>query len=98
MGGRIIEAKLIAIRQGDYTTYVFQNTKDNTYVMCTRLPNWHSPNINVGDEGFLKYIEVSAGEKYYNSSTGTSHVYNYSNVYFENFILKQEVENSNIIL
>ena len=96
MGRRVSYCKLVAIKEGLYSTYVF---KDNdTYIMCTRLPNWKTPDINIGDQGYLSYVEVSAGEEYYDPLSETRHTYNYSNVYFENFILKQEVINSELIL
>lgn len=94
----IINAKLIAVRQGNYTNYVFKNLENNTYVMCTKLPNWQTPDVQIGDTGFLKYEEVVAGEKYFNPATQTHQVYNYSNVYFENFVKESDIVNTNIIL
>lgn len=94
----IVSAKLLAVKEGSYTVYVFKNLDTNAYIMCTRLPNWQTSNLEIGNEGFLKYAEVVAGEKYFNPATNTEHVYNYSNVYFENFIQKSDIVNSNIIL
>ena len=96
MNRKVIYCKLVAIKEGQYTIYVFK--EEDKYVMCTKLPNWQTPDIVVGDKGYLSYVEVSAGEEYYNPSTETRHTYNYSNVYFENFILKQKVKNSELIL
>lgn len=95
---KIARAKLLAIRDGAYSIYVFKNLDANTYIMCTKLPNWQTPNVSIGDEGFLNYQDVVAGESYYNPLTQTSHVYNYSNVYFMNFVQESEIINSNIIL
>lgn len=94
----IISAKLLAIKEGTYTVYVFRNLDSNNYLMCTKLPNWQTPEIQIGDEGFLKYSEVKAGEKYFNPALQAEHVYNYSNIYFENFIQKTDIINQNIIL
>lgn len=94
----VIEAKLLAIKEGNYTVYVFKNLDNGHYLMCTKLPNWQTSNVSVGDEGFLNYQEVSAGEEYFNPGTETKHVYNYSNIYFVNFLQKSEIVNSNIIL
>lgn len=94
----IINAKLLAKKEGTYTVYVFRNLDTDSYIMCTRLPNWQTSDPNIGDEGFLKYSEVRAGEKYFNPATQAEESYNYSNVYFENFILRSEIINNNIIL
>lgn len=94
----IINAKLLAVREGSYTVYVFQNLDSKSYIMCTKLPNWQTPSIQVGDEGFLKYSEVRAGEKYFHTASQSEVTYNYSNIYFENFIQKSDIVNENIIL
>jgi hypothetical protein len=91
-------AKLLAIREGTYTMYVFKNLENGEYLMCTRVPNWNSPEVSIGEEGFLKIEIVKAGEEYYNPATGVSTKYLYSNVYFKNFILKSDIINSEIIL
>jgi len=94
----VVFAKLLAIREGQYTIYVFKNLESNSYIMCTRLPNWNTPDIMIGSEGFLSYNEVAAGDEYYHPVTEARLIYNYSNVYFINFVQKQEIENNNIIL
>ena len=78
--------------------YVFKNLENNNYIMCTKLPNWQTPNVEINDEGFLKYQIVKAGEVYYDVETGESNIYKYSNVYFLNFIKKTEIVNDTIIL
>lgn len=92
-------AKLIAVRQGNYTLYVFEDIANKSFIMCTRLPNWQTPEIEMGEEGFLKYQNVVAGEEYFEPATGIKKVYNYTNTYFINFIQKSDnITSSNIIL
>ena len=38
--------KLLAIRESTYTMYVFQDLDNGEFIMCTRLPNWHTPKIS----------------------------------------------------
>lgn len=91
--------KLLAVREGTYSTYVFQNLDDNTYIMCTRLPNWQVPEIQLGDIGFLEYQFVKSGEEYFDIATQATKYYLYSNVYFINFIQKTDIlQNNEIIL
>ena len=98
MGRRVVYTELVAIKEGEYTNYVFKDLTTSSYIMCTKLPNWKVPDITIGSRGYLSYVEVSAGEKYYDSLTETQRIYNYSNTYFDNFILKQEIVNSELIL
>ena len=51
----IKKVKLIAIRDGQYTVYVFQEVDTSEYIMCTRLPNWRVPDLELGTIGFLQY-------------------------------------------
>lgn len=93
------EVKLLAIKEGHYTMYVFRNMNTKALIMCTRPPNWQADDISIGEEGFLKYEAVQAGEVYYNPTTDTNITYRYSNVYFTNFIRRSEItEENNIIL
>lgn len=98
MVDNVIEAQLIAVRKGVYTMYVFKNLEDSTYVMCTKLPNWQTPDVTVGDIGFLNYQIVKAGEEYYNPSTDETIKYLYSNIYFINFVQKSDVVKTNSII
>lgn len=66
--------------------------------MCTRPPNWQTPDIDIGDVGYLQYREVEAGQEYYSPETDSTHKYNYSNVYFVNFVKKSNITNTEIIL
>ena len=77
---------LVAKKDGLYTLYVFQLDKTKEYIMCTKLPNWDVPNIAMGDRGFFSYTIAIAGEKYYNPKTDEIVKYNYTNIYFTNFI------------
>lgn len=96
----IIPAKLITIRHGVYSVYVFKNIDNGEYLMCTRLPKWKTPDVNLGDEGFLQTETIKAGEEYYNAVEGKTSVYQYSNVYFKNFVLEpvKTIKNSEVVL
>lgn len=94
----VARVELLAIRTAAYSMYVFKDLGANTYVMCTMLPNWNIPNMNVGDVGFLKFQRVMAGEEYYHPGTGNKQVYNYSNIYILNFMQESDIHNSNINL
>ena len=83
---------------GGAIPYVFQTLDTKEYIMCTRLPNWKVPEIDIGDEGFLQYQVVSAGEEYFSVAEQKNVKYNYSNIYFNNFILKTENINNNKII
>ena len=92
------EVKLLAVREGNYTVYVFRSNLTDKYIMCTRLPNWQSPKININDEGFLQYQIVKAGEEYFNPNTQEKIKFNYSNVYFNNFVKKSDCCGTEIII
>jgi hypothetical protein len=96
---KIDRVKLLATRPGDYTIYVFQKMDNNEYIMCTRLPNWKVPSIDIGHIGFLQYQIVKAGDMYFDPNTQRNISYNYSNIYFINFVDENElVKNDKIIL
>jgi len=97
---RIEEVQLVACRESNYTMYVFKKINSSEFIMCTRLPNWQVPDIKMLDVGFLQYHIVKAGDVYFDPKLETTTKYNYSNVYFINFILKTEVlqTNNEIIL
>ena len=90
--------KLIASREGLYTVYVFKNLDSKEYIMCTKLPNWNSPTIFIGDEGFLTYQVVKAGESYYDPNLESDQKYRYSNVYFTDFIIDNKSVHKNEII
>ena len=94
----VIKAQLLAYRSGNYTTYVFQNLDEGEYIMCTKLPNWDTPNIDIDEIGYLKYRIVRAGEKYYNSEINMIDKYKYDAIYFDNFVKDSNIKNKEIIL
>ena len=98
MVNKIIEVELKAVREGTYTMYVFKNLETSEYIMCTRLPNWQTPNIMIGDVGFLNYQIVQAGEEYFDPDTEKVVKYLYSNIYFINFVNKSEIIDNNSII
>lgn len=72
-----------------YITYVFKRldklVEDAQYVMCVRYPNWNHRRINLGEKGFLSFLEVKAGEdKWFNGKDMIP--YNYSAIQFLKFI------------
>lgn len=91
------EVTLVAIRSGEYTVYVFKVLDAPEYIMCTRLPNWQSPNININDVGYLQYQIVRAGESY-TSAFGQTLPYKYSNIYFINFVNRSNISKQELIL
>lgn len=95
---KISHCKLVARKDGVYTLLVFKDLESFEYIMCTLLPNWNPQNISINDEGFLKFQEVSAGEEYFDVDSQSNKRYKYSNIYFLNFIHKQDIKNTNIIL
>lgn len=93
-----VKAKLLACRNGSYTVYVFKNLDEDQYIMCTKPPNWQTPNIDIEEEGFLHYKEVIAGEKYYDVDHEDMTAYKYSNLYFMDFVKISNITNTEIIL
>lgn len=79
----------VAVRKDPegYSCYVFRNLDDGTYRMVTRLPNWESPFISIGDKGYLKYTEVLAGrDTWYDRSNGTYIPYKYDGQYLVDWV------------
>jgi hypothetical protein len=96
---KVERVELVAVREGSYTIYVFKKVEDSEYIMCTRLPNWNVPDVHIGEKGFLNYQIVKAGETYYNPSIDETVKYQYSNIYFINFIKESDVtDNDSIII
>lgn len=91
----IDEVKLMAVREGNYTMYVFQTIITKKFIMCTRMPNWQVPSVNIHDVGFLQYRIVKAGDEYYDPNLEKPIKYLYSNVYFMNFVIKSTVLHNN---
>lgn len=95
----VIKARLLAVRNDHYTNYVFENLTEGGFIMCTRLPNWQTPNVEIGDIGFLDYNYIKAGDTYYNPTTNTNDKYRYTNNYFINFVKEEKnIKKDSIIL
>lgn len=92
-----IYAKLIAMLDDcGYINYVFKDIEKETLIMCTRYPNWNQKQIKLGDEGFLEYKEIIAGETtWYNSSNNDRIPYKYDGLQFVKFIHKPDNINEN---
>lgn len=88
---------MYAVREGTYTMYVFKNLSNSEFLMCTRLPHWQTPNIDIGEKGFLSYRDVKAGQTYFNPNTEQDEYYRYSNRYFINFVHKPVTDKKDII-
>lgn len=96
---KIVKAELVASRAGNYTMYVFKEVDSGLFIMCTKPPNWQSPQISIGDIGFVKFEEVRAGQSYFKSSEARDDIYKYSGVYFLDFILDNKtIKEKEIIL
>lgn len=94
----IKKVQLIAMRDEQYTIYVFKDLENSDYIMCTRLPNWQTPTIELGAKGFLEYHTVNAGDEYI-TPYGEKVYYRYSNSYFINFVNNLDaVKNNEITL
>lgn len=87
--------KLVALKQGIYTVYVFQ-LDDSSYIMCTKLPNWGDYNLNIGDSGYITTQSYMAGETYFDRKTESPQFIMYTNVYFKEFI--KDINSKDIIL
>ena len=94
----IHRVKVLAKREDQYSLFVFKDLESNELIMCTKLPNWNMPNLEVGEIGFIKLEKVSAGENFYNPDDGSEGTYRYNNVYLHNFVRESDIMESNIIL
>lgn len=98
-----VKVKLLAIRKGIYTVYVFENLEATVsykkYLMCTQCPNWQTDELSIGQEGFLKYRFVAAGrDKWWNEETQQYHKYRYTANYFINFVPLTHVIEGNLVV
>lgn len=97
-------AKLVAktTDSQDYTTYVFKCLEDymikqTPYIMCTKWPNWNSKVINIGDVGYLDFMEIRAGiDEWFDGKNFIP--YNYNNIQFIRFVPKPETEDHEYIM
>lgn len=84
-----------------YITYVFKRLdeldKESQYVMCVRYPNWNHRRINLGEKGFLSFLEVRAGkDKWFNGKDMVP--YNYNAIQFLKFINVPENLNQEYVM
>lgn len=100
----VVLAKLLASEQDiqGYITYVFEClredvTEENKYIMCTRFPNWESRTLEIGEVGFLNFVEIRAGvDKWYDGNKFIP--YRYNNVQFIKFVEKKEKQEHKFIM
>lgn len=95
---QIFHVQLLAKKESTYSLYVFKNLIDNSLIMCTKLPNWNLPFIEIGDKGFIKISTVIAGQSYFNVNDESWQTYKYSNIYLTNYIKEPDNLDLNIIL
>lgn len=100
----IILAKLL-VKEIDtlgYVTYVFECLdkevrKETKYMMCTRFKNWDHRCIDIGEIGYLNFIEIKAGiDKWFDGKELIP--YNYNNVQFIKFIEKPKENHQEFIM
>lgn len=101
-----ILSKLVAKRNDNgYIIYVFkcldeQIIRQTPYVMCTRFPNWNHREIEIGEVGYLEFMEIKAGEDTW--FDGANQIpYRYNMIQFLRFIEQQEdetIENNRYIV
>lgn len=97
-------AKLVAKERDllGYTTYVFECLdeeirKETKYVMCTRFPNWEHGPVEIGEIGYLNFIEIRAGvDVYYNGEKMIP--YRYNNIQFIKFVLAPKINKQNYVM
>jgi hypothetical protein len=74
-----------------YTTYVFacqdELINESKYIMCTRFPNWDHRIIELGEIGYLKFLEVRAGvDTWFDGNKMVP--YRYNDLHFIKFVEK----------
>ena len=95
----VVKCQLLQLVRGEYTVYVFQNLDTNEYIMCTKLPNWNSRDIDIGQTGFLSYKFVIGGiSTWYNKEKDCQTTYRYTANYFQDFVPLTHVINGNTIV
>lgn len=91
-----IRCKLVALKEGTYTIYVFDNLDKDIideykYIMCTRVPNWETCDEPKLEEiGYLQFNFVKAGDNYFHTGLLEQQVYKYTAYYFINYIKEPE--------
>ena len=99
MINKTIRSELVATQyDAQYTIYVFKNLDTNEYYMCTRLPNWETPPIQIGEKGFVHYKIVIAGKDTWYDKINNVHIpYNYDGYHFVNFV-REKIITGDIIV
>ena len=92
-----IFAKLVAERNDNgYISDVFkcldkEVAKESPYVMCTRFPNWNHRELEIGEIGYLEFVEIKAGDDtWFDGATRIP--YRYNMIQFIRFIEQQDEE------
>lgn len=91
-----IYGQLVAVQEEQYTQYVFKNldeTEDSwdRYIMVTKCPNWQSfTKPELGQNGYLTFEPVDAGNTYYNVNTDSYEQYKHTAYYFIDFVKEQQ--------
>lgn len=99
-----ILAKLLASEKDTlgYITYVFECldediVKETKYVMCVRYPNWDHRKIEIGEVGFLNFIEIRAGmDKWFDGKNMIP--YRYNTLQFMKFIEKPKEKTHKFVM
>lgn len=93
-------AKLLAKQRDtlNYVNYVFECLdaeikRQSKYILCTQFPNWEARELDIGEIGYLDFVEIQAGiDKWYNGQKMIP--YNYNMIQFIKFIPKPEKKDS----
>lgn len=94
-----IYCKICAIQEGLYTAIVVEDlnrdySDDLKYVTVVKLPNWDTPNLQIGDEGYLQFECITGGvSKWFNKIEEDFEIYKYNNNYFINFFIQKDMNN-----
>jgi hypothetical protein len=99
-GFNYAHVQLLAKKDGDYSLYVFKNLDDGqSYIMCTKCPNWNQDDLQLFQEGYLKYKSVIGyRDKWFDPKTMQEFFYKFSANYFYEFIPVTHVINGNQII
>jgi hypothetical protein len=100
---RSIKGRLVGmLKDGAYTKYTFEDLyfTDNKYrfMTMTKCPNWHGQDITPLQEGYVTYKYVEAGkDTYYDTRDQTYKQYNYTAIYFIDFVPITHVLNNGYV-
>lgn len=88
----------------NYTNYVFEVLETDEidrlgtkYILATRFPNWDHRVIEIGEVGYLSFIEIRAGlDKWFDGKNMIP--YRYNIIQFIKFIKKPETQTYKYII